>query len=234
MQAERLETVCYEFQGALLDAEMRVRCNAPDGNSIAWKEAYDRNYRPYDPQRPVRVPTRALAMQVTTDLDLLIVAVRNVLRAQSRLLGDLQTKLTGEDVLELLRNIAEHWDEVGGRSADKLASAHPNVSPDAFELTNKEIWVGGVPLSRIRAWLVRVHQALVAALTSAGIDVPDDMGSIVAGDDALTWPPDRHRYRFWRVPVIDIADWPTGELPPEVAALAAERFQRLRARDKAD
>jgi hypothetical protein len=151
-------------------------------------------------------------MQVTTDLDLLIVAVRDVLRAQSRLPAALQTKMRGEDALELLRNIVEHWDEVGGRSADELASAHPDVSIDAIEFTNKEIWVGGVPVSRIRVWLVRVRQALVAALASAGVDVSDDMESMVAGDDALDWPPNRRRYRLWGVPVIDMEDWPTDEM----------------------
>jgi hypothetical protein len=232
MQAERFETVFYEFQCARLDAEMRERCNAPDG--AAWKEAYDRDHRPFDPQRPVRVPTWALAMQVTTDLDLLIVAVRNVLRAQTRLPAALQTKMTGDDVLELMRNIVEHWDEVDGPSAEKLASTHPDVSVDAIEFTNKEVCVGGVPLSRIRAWLARVRQALVDALTSAGIDVPDDMESMVAGDDTLTWPPDRRRYRLWSVPIVDMNDRPTDEMPSEVAALVAERFQQLRARDTAD
>jgi hypothetical protein len=238
MQAERFETVFYEFQSALFDARTRARCNASDSRGTAEKDDYDRDYRPFDPQRPIRVPTRVLGMQVQTDLDLLIVALRNVLRAQVRLPTALRTEMTGEHVLELLRNIAEHWDEVGGPSAEKLANSYPDFSADGIAFTNKEIWVGGlddgVPLSRIRAWLVRVRQALVAALTSAGVKVPDDMDSMIAGDDALAWPPDRRRYALWSVPIIDMEDWPTRELPSEVAALMAERFLRLRERDSAD
>ena len=239
MQAERFESAFYELQHALSDAQMRKDLNASDEDSAAWRAAYDRDHPRFDPERPIRVPTWALAMQAQTDLDLLIVAVRNVLRAQVRLPSTLRTEITGENVLELLRNIAEHWDENGGRSANELARAHPDVSADAIAFTNKEIWVGGVedgiPLSRIRAWLGRVRSALVAALGAEGIEVPDDMASTVAGDDELKWPSDRRRYALWRVPTVDMKEWPTEALPQSAAELiAAARFQSLRRRDSAD
>lgn len=237
MQAERFESAFYELQSALLDADMRKHCNAADDSGVAWRESYDRDHPTFDPQRPIRVPTWALAMQVQTDLDLLIVAVRNLLRAQDRLPEDLRTEMTGEDVLELLRNIAEHWDEVGGRSAEALARAHPDVIADAIAFTNKEIWIGGmngVPLSRVRAWLVRVRPALVSALAVEGIEVPDDMASMVPGDDDLAWPTDRRRYALWSVPILGMEEWPTKELPRSVAELIAKRFLALRERDWTD
>lgn len=235
MQAERFEVAFYELQSALFDAQMRKDLNASDDDSAAWRASYDRDHPRFDPRRPIRVPTWALAMQAQTDLDLLIVAVRNVLRAQVRLPGELRTEITGENVLELLRNVAEHWDERGGRSAEELARAHPDVSVDVISFTNKEIWVGGIkdgiPLSRIRAWLGRVRSALVTALEADGTEVPDDMASMVAGDDELQWPSDRRRYALWSVPTVDMKEWPTEAVSRKVTELLAERFRALRGRD---
>ena len=45
--------------------------------------------------------------------------------------------MTDQGVFELLRNVAEHWDEVGGRSANKLASTYPTVSPRVTDYPNK-------------------------------------------------------------------------------------------------
>ncbi|WP_207125020.1 hypothetical protein [Actinocatenispora comari] len=142
--------------------------------------------------------------------------------------------MSGQEVLELLRNLSEHWDEIGGRSAEKLEENYPDVSVDTVKCTNKEIWIANVPLSRIRAWVNRVRESLIAALESVGVDVPDDMGSMIGGDDALSWPADRHRYRLWMIPLVEMRDWPTDEIPTEVGALISERFARLRARDVTD
>jgi hypothetical protein len=236
MQTHRFEDAFRDYRSALLDAETRARCNEPEGHMVEWRESYDRR-DPYDPERPICVPTVALAMQYTTELDFLMVAVRNVLRAQERLPADEQTEMTAQRVLKLLRDVAEHWDEVGGRSSDELASKHPDVLIGAIAFTNKEIWVGDVPLSRIRAWLARVRRALITALTSAGVTVPDELESTVPGDDDLRWPEDRRRYRLWQVPIPDKEDWPPPP-PPEmdeaISFYEAERFKNLRARDHAD
>lgn len=235
MQADRFETVFFELQAALEDARMRALLNDGSENRASLMAQYDKDYEPFDSRRPVKVPTLALLMQAMTELDLLIVAVRNVLRAQVRLPEQLKTSMTDDEVLELLRNVAEHWDEDGGRSITTLTEKHPDVLVDGVSFTNKEIWIGGkVPLSRIRAWLARVHHALVSSLESAGESVLDEMASLVAADDALSWPPDRLRYRYWSLPVVDEKDWPTTEMPPEVARLIQERFRGLRERDVAD
>jgi hypothetical protein len=234
MQSERFEQAFYEQQSALADAEMRARLISPED---AWRVTYDRDYEPYDPQRPIRVPTWALAMELATELDLMIVAVRNVIRAQDRLPAQFRTSMTGEDVLELLRNVVEHWDEEGGPSVETLKVAHPDVELGKIQFTNKEIWVAGVPLSRIRAWLARVQSALREALVTAEIEVPDDMASVVEGDDALPWPEDRRRYRLWAVARVEMEDWGP-PMPDEVAEamgdLLAHRFLNLRRRDHAD
>ena len=70
---------------ALLDPAMRRQCNDKDG--ARWRASFD-ECDPQDPHRPIAVPTVALHMQMTTGMDLLIVAARNVLRAGERLPAD--------------------------------------------------------------------------------------------------------------------------------------------------
>lgn len=165
------------------------------------------------------VPTFALWMQVSTELDLLVVAVR----AQDRLPEHLQTSMADQEAPTLLRNIAKHFDEVGGFSADRLAAAYPDMSATAFSYTSKEIWLGNaIPLSRVIAWLMRVADTLAAALATADITVPDDLTSMAEGDDELPWPSDRLRYRYWALPLAEKNDWPTEDLPDDVAEALAQ------------
>jgi hypothetical protein len=235
MQTHRFEEALYEHTAALFDAQQRAWCNKPEG--AQWRNAYDQEERSSS-QRPVRVPTVALTWQIATEMDLLIVAVRNVLRAQDILPDQLQSAMTGQDILELLRNIGEHWDEVEGSSQRGLAREYPDIVVGEVQYTNKEIWIGGVPISRIVAWLVRVREALISALKESDITVLDEMDSIVEGDDALAWPQRRLRHRLWQAQTFDIdEDWDLAH-PPEVVEnverLMAERFKNLRARDFAD
>ncbi len=237
MQAARFEEAFFEEIFALTDAGMRHRLNDDSDLSRSWRASTDANHPPYDPQRPLRVPSWGLHMQVATELDLLSVAVRNVLRVQERIPEQHRPEMGGQDVLKHMRNVSEHWDKVGGWSASALAEQHPEVSVGGIAYTNKEIWIGGldgVPISRIQAWLQRVWQSLVMCLTGAGIDVPEDlMASRVEGDDELRWPAERLRYR-WSIRKVDEEDWPRERMPPEVADLLAARFASLRSRDHLD
>jgi hypothetical protein len=237
MQADRFTEAFYEEVAALTDAGIRYRLNSGDEHGRSWRASIDANQPPYDPGRPLRVPSWGLHMQVATELDLLSVAVRNVLRAQKRIPEQHRPEIGGQDVLELLRNVSEHWDEVGGRSATSLAKDHPEVSVSAIAYTGKEIWIGGldgVPISRIQAWLGRVRQSLITCLAGAGIDVPDDlMASRAEDDDELPWPAERLCYH-WSIPKVREQDWPRERMPPEIADLLAARFASLRSRDHLD
>jgi hypothetical protein len=237
MQVARFEEAFFEEVRALTDVDLRFRLNNGSDLSRSWRESMDRDHAPYAPERPLRVPSWGLHMQVGTELDLLGVALRNVLRAQARIPAGRRPEMGGQNVMELLRNVSEHWDEVGGRSAKVLADKHPEVGLGELAYTNKEIWVGGldgVPISRIQAWLGRVWNSLVTCLIEAGIDVPEDlMGSRVEGDDDLSWPAERLRYH-WSISKVDEASWPRERMPPEIAELLAARFASLRSRDHLD
>jgi hypothetical protein len=104
MQADCFEFSFYEFQSALLDADARRRFNAEDDLARSWRASG--NARGIV-DRPSRVPTELLAMQVASELDFLLVAVRTVQRAQHRLPQHLATAMTGEDELKALRDLVE-------------------------------------------------------------------------------------------------------------------------------
>lgn len=238
MQLRRFEDAFFEEARAIEEARERHHLNTdPSENARAWRQSYDTHYDPYDPQRPLRVPSFSLHMQVANELDLLSVAVRNVLRAQERIPEEQRPAMGGEDVLALLRNVSEHWDELGGRSARELAEQHPDVQIGGIAYTNKEVWIGGldgVPLSRITAWLYRVWSALVTCLAGSGIEVPEDLStSRIEGDDNLPWPPERLHFH-WSLPTVEEEHWPREKMPPEVGEMLQQIFARRRARDYTD
>lgn len=237
MQLLRFEDALGEWNAALANAKMRGLLSDDSDRSRQWRASYDADYEPYDPRRPLRVPTHALHIQIGVEADFLVVAVRNVIRAQDRLPEDVRTQMGDQDVLKDLRDFTEHFDELEGRAATSLATNHPDVLPGAFASNSKEIWIGGlhgVPVSRVRAWLERVWNALSEHLESAGNGVPQDlMASQVLGDDDLAWPPERLRYH-WAIPQVPEQEWPRETLPEPVADLLAERFRNLRHRDSTD
>lgn len=236
MQVWRFEEAFGEEMHAQADARLRRELGDHSEISRSWRESYDENHEAYDPRRPIRVPSWSLHMQSANELDLLAVAIRNVIRAQKRIPQEQRPEMGGQDALELIRNVSEHWDEVGGRSADKLAAGHPGIEVSRIAFTNKEIWIGGtdgVPLSRITAWLLRVRRALEVCLADAGIEVPDPRTSQTEGDDDLPWPPERLHFH-WSIPRVEEQDWPRHEMPEDVAEAMALIFARRRARDHTD
>jgi hypothetical protein len=108
--------------------------------------------------------------------------------------------MTDQRLLHLTRNIAEHWDEVGGWSAEAFASEYPDRTLGQISATNKEVFVSDVPLTRVIAWLARVNRALTQAIENAGDALPTDDASMVSGGDDLSWPPERRRERLWQAP----------------------------------
>jgi hypothetical protein len=168
---------------------------------------------------------------VSIEFGFFVIAVRNVLRAQERLPAESRPEMTDQRLFHLTRNIVEHWDEVGGWSVDAFARDYPDRVLGQIGATSKEVFVSDVPLTRVIAWLGRVNRALTQTLVDAGQELPADDASIVSGDDDLPWPPERRRERLWQVPQLDMAEWPTEEMPAEIVELLHERFRSLRERD---
>lgn len=84
MQIWRFEEAFGEWTAAHADAETR-RDHHQDPEANQQRREFLDGLERYDSQRPLRVPTFGLLMQVANELDLLSVAIRNVQRAQERI-----------------------------------------------------------------------------------------------------------------------------------------------------
>ena len=224
MQARRFEDVLNEWLDAEYDTKHRHRNSGDDDIERGWRDETDRNYRPYDSRRPIRVVTVALAMQLAVDLRFLIVACNHVMTALKRIPADARPTMSGQELLHLMRNVSEHWEEAAGPSATKLALA--NVDHTTITFSGNQAWIGdgrdAIPMSRVHDWLERSREALVAALAGAGHDVPDETESNYAGDDELEWPLDRLRYH-WALPHIGLEDWDGARFPPGARKWSARK-----------
>ncbi|MGX9901650.1 hypothetical protein ACW0JT_20430 [Arthrobacter sp. SA17] len=142
------------------------------------------------PNPPVLVPTVALHMQQRIERTFLLSAINNVFRAQDQLPEKPKTAMEEESVLKDLRNISEHWDEYGRSAKNLMETEHAKEffgiqekfatmrGPEdlerfrklaaedlwaVFELPmpdNDEVWLSGIPLTRIQIWLIEVRQCL--------------------------------------------------------------------------
>jgi hypothetical protein len=139
---------------------------------------------------PVFVPTVAMDVQQRIERTFLLSAINNVFRSQDRLLERPKTATVEESILMHLRNILEHWDERGWSAKNLMETEHANLffkiqqklaamgGPEelarfkklaeddlwaVFELPlpdNEEVWLSGIPLTRIAVWLTDVRQCL--------------------------------------------------------------------------
>jgi hypothetical protein len=235
MQATRLSEVAEHWEGACADAQLRAGLDADTDLARDWRESYD-VYQPYDPRRPIRVPTYALHVQVSIEFEFFVIAVRNVMRALNRLPKNMRPEMTDQRLFHLTRNITEHFDRVDGWSEVAFANEYPDRGLGQIGVTSKETYVSDVPISRVLVWLVRVNDALTQAIKDADPAAlpPSDDASMIRGDDDVAFPPERRRERLWRVPQIDMEDWPTEEMPEEIAAILQEKFRLRRLRDGVD
>lgn len=226
MQVARFETAFWENLHAEADAELRARLNGGTQLDQLWRESMDRDYKPYSPERPIRAPTLGLRMQVGIELRLFMVAIRHVLVAQERLPDGARHQLNDEEVLRLMRNTSEHWDQVGGPSVSRLNEIRPDYM--ATWHTNKEIWIGGEggpALSHIHDWLIETRAAFTEAFAGVGETVAD-LDASFEGDDDLPWPVERLRYH-WSIPAIELEDWPAGRLPAGKSRLSPDELLAL-------
>lgn len=70
--------------------------------------------------------------------------------------------------------------------------------PLLFELPipdDEEVWLAGIPLTRIKVWLIDARWCFHRALAEEGVGAPEPLSSTVPGDDNHDWPAQRLRYR---------------------------------------
>ncbi|HEY3410281.1 MAG TPA: hypothetical protein VGK53_19100 [Propionicimonas sp.] len=162
-------------------------------------------------------------MQVANELDLLAVAVRNLMRAQDRLPKKDRPTLIGQRELILLRNVTEHPGD--GVSSRELADAFPQFEAGLLSSDRRQVWIGGkdagVLLSDIWTWMEQMQAAISRMLEAAGETVPRLVESMIEGDEEWSWPAERVAYS-WDLPIPAVEQWPR-VVDPEVGAESAAR-----------
>lgn len=82
-----------------------------------------------------------------------------------------------ENVLRLLRDVDEHWEQVDeGRSLTELRATMPDIAAGMIVSNNKHVWLGNVSLDELRDWIQDVDRTVRARAEAAGSPLlkPDD------------------------------------------------------------
>jgi hypothetical protein len=176
-------------------------------------------------------------MQQKIERTFLLSTINNVFRSQDLLPEKPKTAMEEEPLLKDLRNISEHWDECGRSAKNIMETVHAKeffkiqeklaalrgpeelawfrklAEKDPWAVCelpfpdNDEVWLSGIPLSRIEVWIVDVRQGVERALRAVGGNVPGMLDSHIDGDDDTPWPGERRRYRLWREDTIRVPEW---------------------------
>lgn len=88
---------------------------------------------------------------------------------------DLESRLPQHDesqLLTLLRNFREHWEDPDGRSGRALDGLRPGHREEPIAFMLGELWFYGVESAEIQVWLRDVDRAARAALESLGEPAP--------------------------------------------------------------
>ena len=161
MQAERFDIALQQLERAERDAADRASLSVQTELNLAYRAS--RDSEPFS-RRPVRIPTWALDWMMRNELDLLVVAVRDLFRAIDGLPKDKRPRLIQQHQLTLLRNLTEHWEEEDGPSTTKLRAQYPEFRPGWITHNMREVWVGGkdggVLLSDIWTWAGQMQDAI--------------------------------------------------------------------------
>ncbi|MEB8342568.1 hypothetical protein [Streptomyces endophyticus] len=78
-----------------------------------------------------------------------------------------------EEMIRLLRNFHEHWEDPTGPSATRLLQQVPDAEPGRVMYTKNDVWFEGVSLEGIENWAFAVQRVLRDNAAAAGEDLPD-------------------------------------------------------------
>jgi hypothetical protein len=99
---------------------------------------------------------------LNTEIHLVLVAAHHL----STALGMLGLSGLAEpnlDLVRLLRNIQEHWDEAEGPSMNTYLGQFPNGRPSAYSWGAGGSNIGGLPLDDVESWARRAYDKLTTA-----------------------------------------------------------------------
>lgn len=220
MQAHRLRTALSEYEAALDDTRMRDLLAHSDDDR--WWAHYEK-LPMFDPERPIRAMTWRLGWQCSNEHDLLLVAASNLHRAVKRLPDPSLSEARSGRIAKLLRNISEHYDELGGWSRENLSQDFPDVEVGLTAYTGKEVWIGGfegVTINDLCQWAESARDLLQAALASlTGDSAPEALDGLDTDSLELPFPPERV-FWSWQVGSEHASAWPSNRLELDERGIA--------------
>lgn len=163
LQATRLEEAIDEYQeivaGNLLGSAFEEA-----GKPTDWAEFVQSNRR----------LKMADIAKLAADKHFFLVAIAQVVKCASRLQGDALPDFKNDDLLRLLRNVDEHWEDPNGPSAAALRRDYPDITPGHVYYNTKDIWLGTVSLMSILEWVSKFDYAVRLAAAESGSPIEDE------------------------------------------------------------
>jgi hypothetical protein len=94
-------------------------------------------------------------------------------------LGEAAPKLADQDLIRLLRNIDDHWEDADGPSMTALLKRRPNERPTRVVFSNFRIEIGGLQIQDVVRWANDVDKFVRA-------EADGDLMPLLHPDDLLT------------------------------------------------
>jgi hypothetical protein len=152
LQVSRLEEAVDDFHAAATEEQFRTAF-AERGSPEEWAEYASTLSRSLS-QRDVS--------RVAADKYFLLLSVAQVMKCARRLPEDDLPGFPEGELLALLRNFEEHWEDPAGRSATELRKTIPDITPGRIAYVKDHIWLECVCLADILRWVEDVDRRIRA------------------------------------------------------------------------
>jgi hypothetical protein len=115
-----------------------------------------------------RSPTNRDIATVAADKYFLLLAAAQLNKCVAGLPNDGLPTLQEADLLELLRNLEEHWEDPTGRSGTALRKLIPDIKPGRLHYNKHDIWIEGISVVGLLQWAEEVDRRIRETLTDPG------------------------------------------------------------------
>lgn len=167
LQTARFDESLMRFHDGVTAARFRELYK--DGSPrLAWMKEYEDACRV--------VLTRHDICVLDADHHFLIIAIAQLIKCVSDLPKDDLPTLRDAEFLTKVRNMEEHWDELGGPSITELRKSSPNIAPGQIPAYTKKYTVigGNVTVEQVADWAREVDAKLRDNAIRAGEPYPSN------------------------------------------------------------
>lgn len=120
--------------------------------------------------RAVRTLTDQEKAALVADKYLLMLATAQLIKCVGLLPNDglpqpPSPSIGNHNLMTLLRNLEEHWEDPQGPSATRLRTSISDVQPGRFAFTKDQIWIEGVSVAAVLQWAEEVDRKVREKIT---------------------------------------------------------------------